>query len=137
LSNKQFRRQDTKKTERGWNWYDSKQPYWVPRASTPFSINRKDFVNDNIYIFDNYDIFYDKVWCCCIPRRCSWHSIRLFRIISIPTTFRLFRVLTSELLVRQLPVSTIFQNIFWLIYKSSFIIWTLFFLIDKLVLYDL
>jgi hypothetical protein len=32
--------------------------------------------------------------------------------------------------------STMFQNIFWLVYKCSFLIWTLFFLIDNLVLYD-
>ena len=31
-------------------------------------------------------------------------TIRLFRIMSIPTTFRLFRVLTSEMLCRRLPV---------------------------------
>jgi hypothetical protein len=34
-------------------------------------------------------------------------TIRLFRIMSIPTTFRLFRVLTSELLGRRLPVFTL------------------------------
>jgi hypothetical protein len=33
--------------------------------------------------------------------------IRLFRTMSIPTTFRLFRVLTSEHLGRQLPVFTL------------------------------
>jgi hypothetical protein len=33
--------------------------------------------------------------------------IRLFRIMSIPTTFRLFRVLTSELFGRRLPVFTL------------------------------
>jgi hypothetical protein len=33
--------------------------------------------------------------------------IRLFRIMSIPTTFRLFRVLTSEVLGRRLPVFTL------------------------------
>jgi hypothetical protein len=35
------------------------------------------------------------------------YEIRLFRIISIPTMFRLFRVLTSELLGRRLPVFTL------------------------------
>ena len=34
-------------------------------------------------------------------------AIRLFRIMSIPTTFRLFRVLTSEFLGRRLPVFTL------------------------------
>jgi hypothetical protein len=34
-------------------------------------------------------------------------SIRLFRIMSIPNMFRLFRVLTSEMLGRQLPVFTL------------------------------
>ena len=34
-------------------------------------------------------------------------SIRLFRIMSIPTTFRLFCVLTSEVLGRRLPVITL------------------------------
>jgi hypothetical protein len=33
--------------------------------------------------------------------------VRLFRIMSIPTTFRLFRVLTSEPLGRRLPVFTL------------------------------
>ena len=37
----------------------------------------------------------------------SAKSIRLFRIMSIPTTFRLFRVLTSEPLGRRLPVFTL------------------------------
>jgi hypothetical protein len=32
--------------------------------------------------------------------------------------------------------STIFQNICWLVYKCSFIIWTLFLLIDMLLQYD-
>jgi hypothetical protein len=35
----------------------------------------------------------------------TW-PIRLFRIVSIPTTFHLFRVLTSETLGRRLPVFT-------------------------------
>ena len=34
-------------------------------------------------------------------------SIRLFRIMSIPNMFRLFRVLTSEMLGRQRPVFTL------------------------------
>jgi len=34
-------------------------------------------------------------------------SIRLFRVMSIPTTFRLFRVLTSEMLGRRLPMYTL------------------------------
>jgi hypothetical protein len=33
--------------------------------------------------------------------------IRLFRIMSIPTTFRLFRVLTSEQIGRRLPMFTL------------------------------
>jgi hypothetical protein len=37
------------------------------------------------------------------------YQIRLFRIMSIPTTFRLFRVLTSEMLGRRLPLFTLFQ----------------------------
>jgi hypothetical protein len=34
----------------------------------------------------------------------DWFPIRLFRIMSIPITFRLFRVLSSEMLGRLLPV---------------------------------
>jgi len=34
-------------------------------------------------------------------------AIRLFRIMSIPITFRLFRVMTSEMLGRLLPVFTL------------------------------
>jgi hypothetical protein len=38
----------------------------------------------------------------------SWSTaIRLFRIMSIPTTFCLLRVLTSEMLARRLPVFTL------------------------------
>jgi len=39
----------------------------------------------------------------------SWQiiTILLFRIMSIPTIFRLFRVLTSEMLGRRLPVFTL------------------------------
>ena len=33
--------------------------------------------------------------------------VKLLRIMSIPTTFRLFRVLTSEVLGRRLPVFTL------------------------------
>ena len=36
-----------------------------------------------------------------------WQVIRLFRIMSIPTTFRLFLVLTSEQIGRRLPVFTL------------------------------
>ena len=35
------------------------------------------------------------------------NPIRLFRIMSIPTTFRLFLVLTSEYIGRRLPVFTL------------------------------
>jgi hypothetical protein len=35
-------------------------------------------------------------------------TIRLFRIMSIPITFRLFRVVTSEMLGGRLPVYTLF-----------------------------
>ena len=31
-----------------------------------------------IYIFDNYDMFYDKVWLCCFPHRRSCHAITTF-----------------------------------------------------------
>ena len=37
-------------------------------------------------------------------------SVRLFRIMSIPTTFRLFLVLTSEQIGRRLPV---FMLLLW------------------------
>jgi len=37
-------------------------------------------------------------------------SLQLFRINSIPTTFRLFRVLTSEMLDRRLPM---FMLLLW------------------------
>jgi hypothetical protein len=49
-------------------------------------------------------------------------SIRLFRIMSIPTMFRLFRVLTSEHLGRRLPVFTLLlwqrQHIIVILIKS-------------------
>jgi hypothetical protein len=38
------------------------------------------------------------------PNMTSQDTIRLFRVMSIPTMFRLFRVLTSEMLGRRLPV---------------------------------
>jgi hypothetical protein len=45
--------------------------------------------------------------------KCLWKfyyiSIRLFRIMWIPTTFRLFLVLTSEQIGRRLPVITLLQ----------------------------
>ena len=31
-----------------------------------------------IYLFDNYDMFYDKVWFCCFPQRHSCHAITTF-----------------------------------------------------------
>ena len=37
----------------------------------------------------------------------QYNIIRLFRIMSIPTTFRLFLVLTSEQIGRRLPVFTL------------------------------
>jgi hypothetical protein len=52
--------------------------------------------------------------CICFQQIISLFSrtiypylIRLFWIMSIPTTFRLFRVLTSELIGRRLPVFTL------------------------------
>jgi hypothetical protein len=50
--------------------------------------------------------------CCplCIPTGSMYIQcilIRLFRIMFIPTTFHLFRVLTSEMLSRRLPVFTL------------------------------
>jgi hypothetical protein len=41
------------------------------------------------------------------PNITSQETIRLFRIMSIPTMFRLFRVLTSAMLGRRLPVYTL------------------------------
>jgi hypothetical protein len=44
--------------------------------------------------------------------------IRLFRITSIPTTFRLFRVLMSEMLGRRLPVFTLLLTVTTSAYQS-------------------
>ena len=41
------------------------------------------------------------------PNMTSQEIIRLFRIMSVPTMFRLFRVLTSAMLGRRLPVYTL------------------------------
>jgi hypothetical protein len=42
------------------------------------------------------------------PNMTSQETIRLFRIMSVPTMFRLFRVLTSAMLGRRLPVYTLY-----------------------------
>jgi hypothetical protein len=49
---------------------------------------------------------YIKFWC-------DLNVIRLFRIMSIPTTFRLFLVLTSEQIGRRLPVFTLLIKLFY------------------------
>ena len=51
------------------------------RNKRPFQEIEKirDALNDSIYIFfDNYDMFYDKVWLCCFLQRRSCHAITTF-----------------------------------------------------------
>ena len=45
------------------------------------------------------DILHEHIYYFCV--------LRLFRIMSIPTTFRRFRALTSEMFGRRLPVFTL------------------------------
>ena len=66
------------------------------RNKRPFQEIEKirDALNDSIYIFfDNYDMFYDKVWLCCFPQRRSCHAITTFFLSVLHTYSCLIKLL--------------------------------------------